>query len=157
MNLDDLSQNPSNNNSSPQSQTQNSPKVMPQDPIPSDSQEIASTQATANTQQIPNASVATPPPAVATSNQPQINVNVEGSKEHIIIEKPDTKCKNTNGFFRIITLIVLIITGFLMLGESSNILSLNFGGWQINTLYSIIVLLSVLVLFVYKKILGKIL
>lgn len=142
-----------------QAQVQNIPQqVQSQTPQVTIPQQVAVAQempVTPNQQQVaPNLYevVQTPLPPQ------QINVNVWGKDEHISIEWLDSaKKKKTNWFFRVLSLIALLWVGFLMLGESANILKINLAGFELANIYPIVVLISVVILFVYKNILSKIL
>jgi len=112
----------------------------------------------------PTQVASTPPPVQNTpvqnpyqvAPQPQINVNVNGHDEEIEIEGLVKKTKNY-GIIRILILLVLVVTGFLMLGETTDLLSLSVKWLVLSQIYPIVILLSVIVLFSYKKIIGKIL
>lgn len=138
MNLDDSSQNPVQVPKQPVAAV---PQVAPEVWTPP---------------QVPTQAVTEP--QVPVQQQPQINVHVAWAKEHIVIEGLwEQNKKRTNWLFRILTLFALTATWFLMLWEATWILKLNLKGFDLNLIYPIVVLLSVIILFVYKKLIGKIL
>jgi hypothetical protein len=53
--------------------------------------------------------------------------------------------------------VALLVTGFLMLLERVGVMNANFFGFDLNMIYALIVLISVPILFLYKKLIGKIL
>lgn len=73
-----------------------------------------------------------------------------------IVEKIVYEKQRIHGFFRTLTLLTLLFVGVLMLLEVLNIFSLSIGGIAINTFYPVFVILSVIVIWSYKGIFGKI-
>lgn len=79
-----------------------------------------------------------------TTSQPQI------------IEKIVYKQQRVHGFFRTLTILALVVIGFLMLLESLNVFSLNINGFNLNAIYPIFILFSAIVIWSYKGLFGKI-
>lgn len=165
MNLDDLA----NNSAAPQQTPPPAGQMPPQSaaapqPMPQVNQQPV--QAQAQQPVMPNSPASQAVPAVnpyavqqapqpTAPSQPNINVHVDGAKENIVIEwLNDTKKKKDIGIFRFLVLLSLVLVGILMLLESINVLYLNIGGLELTMLYPIIVILSVIVLFVYRKFIG---
>lgn len=73
-----------------------------------------------------------------------------------IVEKVIYKKQRIHGFFRTLTIIALVVIGFLMLGESTGIIELSINNFKLHTIYPLIVILSAIILRSYKKIFGKI-
>ena len=73
-----------------------------------------------------------------------------------VVEKIVYEKQLIHGFFRTLTLLTLLFVGVLMLLEVLNIFSLSIGGIAINTFYPVFVILSVIVIWSYKGIFGKI-
>lgn len=73
-----------------------------------------------------------------------------------VVEKIVYQKQRIHGFFRTLTLLTLLFVGVLMLLEVLGIFSLSIGGVAINTFYPVFVILSVIVIWSYKGIFGKI-
>ena len=73
-----------------------------------------------------------------------------------VVEKIVYQKQRIHGFFRTLTLLTLLFVGVLMLLEVMGIFSLSIGGVAINTFYPVFVILSVIVIWSYKGIFGKI-
>lgn len=87
----------------------------------------------------PSTSTTTTPLAIDPKDQPLLS-----------------KSQNVHGFFRTLTLIALLLVGVLMLLEELKIFSLTMDRLDMNMFYPIFVILSVIVIWSYKGIFGKI-
>lgn len=76
-------------------------------------------------------------------------------QEPEIVEKIIYKKQRVHGFFRTLTIITLVLIGFLMLGESMNIAKITIGKFALDTLYPIFVIFSCIIIRSYKGIFGK--
>jgi len=151
MNLDEIIPNQTPQQTNPPAPNQNitQEQVVNNDPVQN---QVDTTPPSNNT-------VAVTPPAnnpyqVQQQQIPQVNVNVWWWHDDIHVDMG--KREKTYGFFRIIILIVLIVTGFLLLCEVSGIYSFAVNDFLLSQIYPIIILLSAVALFSYKKFLGKI-
>ncbi|MCX6823005.1 MAG: LiaF-related protein [candidate division SR1 bacterium] len=72
-----------------------------------------------------------------------------------IIEKIVYKKQRVHGFFRTLTIIVLLVIGFLMLGESVGIAKVTIGNFSLNIIYPLVVIFSTIVIRSYKGLFGK--
>lgn len=72
-----------------------------------------------------------------------------------VIEKIVYKKQRVHGFFRTLTILVLLLIGFLMLGESMNIAKITIGNFALHTVYPIFVIFSTIVIRSYRDIFGK--
>lgn len=84
------------------------------------------------------------PPVSQIPNQPQV------------VEKIIYKKQKVHGFFRTLTIISLVVVGFLMLLETLNIFSLNINGFDLNLIYPVFVIFSSIVIWSYRWLFGKI-
>lgn len=78
------------------------------------------------------------------------------STQSQIIEKVVYKKQKVHGFFRTLTIISLVVVGFLMLLETLNVFSLNINGFDLNLIYPIFVIFSSIVIWSYRWLFGKI-
>ena len=88
------------------------------------------------------------PPAQA---QPTINVTVPQVIEKIIYKKV-----RMHGFFRTLTIIALLVIGFLMLLENYGIMKLSVGNLNLDVIYPIFIIFSGIVIRSYRWLFGKI-
>jgi hypothetical protein len=72
-----------------------------------------------------------------------------------IIERIVYKKQRVHGFFRTLTILVLLVIGFLMLGESMGIAKVTIGDFALDTVYPIFVIFSAIVIRSYRDIFGK--
>lgn len=79
-----------------------------------------------------------------TSSQPQV-------VEKIVYQK-----QRVHGFFRTLTILALVVIGFLMLLEALNVFTLNISGFDLKLIYPIFILFSSIVIWSYKGLFGKI-
>lgn len=101
-------------------------------------------------EQIP---IYTPPPqAMPEVMPPQIN------QQPIIqiIEKVVYKKQRMHGFFRTLTIIALLAIGFLMLGESTWLITLSVNSFKLNQIFPLFIIISTIIIRSYKGIFGKI-
>ena len=89
-------------------------------------------------------------PLQAKQEAPEVKPQVQ------VVEKIVYQKQRIHGFFRTLTLLTLLFVGVLMLLEVMGIFSLSIGGVAINTFYPVFVILSVIVIWSYKGIFGKI-
>jgi len=82
------------------------------------------------------------PPAQA---QPTINVTVPQVIEKIIYKKV-----RMHGFFRTLTIIALLVIGFLMLLENYGIMKLSVGNLNLDVIYPIFIIFSGIVIRSYR-------
>lgn len=73
-----------------------------------------------------------------------------------VIEKIIYKKQRVHGFFRTLTILALVVIGFLMLLETLNVFSLNINGFNLNLIYPIFILFSSVVIWSYRGLFGKI-
>jgi len=74
-----------------------------------------------------------------------------------IVEKVIYKKQKIHGFFRTLTIIALVVMGFLMLGESTGLLELSVNSYKLHHIYPMIIILSTIILRSYRGLFGKIL
>lgn len=67
-----------------------------------------------------------------------------------VIEKIVYKKQRVHGFFRTLTILVLLLIGFLMLGESMEIAKITIGNFSLHTIYPIFVIFSTIVIWSYR-------
>jgi len=96
-----------------------------------------------------------PPPPPQQEKQPE-ELNIIEKPVIQIIEKIVYKKQKIHGFFRILTIIILIVIWFLMLGESTDIVKLSINNFTLHTIYPLIIILSAIILRSYKWLFGKI-
>ena len=72
-----------------------------------------------------------------------------------VIEKIVYKKQRVHGFFRTLTIIVLLVIGFLMLGESVGIAKVSIGTFSLHIIYPLVVIFSTIVIRSYKGLFGK--
>ena len=72
-----------------------------------------------------------------------------------IVEKIVYKKQRIHGFFRTLTIIALLAIGFLMLGESTGILTLSVNSFKLHQIYPIVIILGSIIIRSYKGIFGK--
>ncbi len=101
-----------------------------------------------NNEQVPEIKTTTP---IYTPPQPQI---IERPIVQIV-EKIVYKKQRIHGFFRTLTIIALLAIGFLMLGESTGILTLSVNSFKLHQIFPIIIILSSIIIRSYRGIFGK--
>lgn len=89
-------------------------------------------------------------PLQAKQEVPEVKPEVQ------VVEKIVYEKQRIHWFFRTLTLLTLLFVGVLMLLEVLGIFSLSISGVAINTFYPIFVILSVIVIWSYKGIFGKV-
>lgn len=107
------------------------------------------------TEQIPKKKETVPtytPPPQAAPVEPQI-IQLPVIQ---IIEKIVYKRERMHGFFRTLTIIALLVIGFLMLGESTGILQLSINTFPLHTVFPLAIIFSTIVIRSYRGIFGKI-
>ena len=86
-------------------------------------------------------------------------VEVETIEEPIVekevIEKIVYKKQRVHGFFRTLTILVLLLIGFLMLGESMGIATVTIGNFALHSIYPLFVIFSSIVIRSYRDLFGK--
>jgi len=94
----------------------------------------------------------TPPPHIQEQKktEPQPQQTVVQIVERIIYKK-----QRIHGFFRTLTIIALLAIGFLMLGESTGMLSLSINSFKLHQIFPIVIILSSIIIRSYKGIFGK--
>ena len=73
-----------------------------------------------------------------------------------IIEKIVYKKQRIHGFFRTLTIIALLTIGFLMLGESTWLITLSINSFKLHQMFPIFIIFSTIIIRSYKGIFGKI-
>lgn len=73
-----------------------------------------------------------------------------------IVEKIVYKKQRIHGFFRTLTIIALLAIGFLMLGESTWLITLSINSFKLHQIFPIVIIFSAIVIRSYKGIFGKI-
>ncbi len=73
-----------------------------------------------------------------------------------IVEKIVYKRQRIHGFFRTLTIIALLAIGFLMLGESTGLISLSINSFKLHQIFPLGIILSSIIIRSYKGIFGKI-
>lgn len=89
-----------------------------------------------------NDNIVTPVPELQTIQQPIIQ----------IIEKTVYKKQRIHGFFRTLTIIALLLIGFLMLGESTGIITLSINSFRLHQIFPIFIIFSTIIIRSYKGI-----
>ena len=72
-----------------------------------------------------------------------------------IIEKIIYKKQRIHGFFRTLTIIALLAIGFLMLGESTWLITLSINSFKLHQIFPLAIIFSTIVIRSYKGIFGK--
>jgi hypothetical protein len=72
-----------------------------------------------------------------------------------VIEKIVYKRQRIHGFFRTLTIIALLAIGFLMLGESTGIVTFSINSFKLHQVFPIFIILSSIIIRSYKGIFGK--
>lgn len=67
-----------------------------------------------------------------------------------IIEKIVYKKQRIHGFFRTLTIIALLIIGFLMLGESTGLITLSINSFKLHQIFPIVIIFSTIIIWSYK-------
>ena len=73
-----------------------------------------------------------------------------------IVEKIVYRKQRIHGFFRTLTIIALLVIGFLMLGESTGIISLSVNSFKLHQIFPLFIIFSTIILWSYKGLFGKI-
>jgi hypothetical protein len=89
-----------------------------------------------------------------TEQETDLNVE-ELLKEPEVIERIVYKRQRVHGFFRTLTILVLLVIGFLMLGESMGIAKVTIGNFTLHTIYPLFVIFSTIVIRSYRGLFGK--
>ena len=92
------------------------------------------------------------PPQVQAKVQPIFPTPPLGTGGEKIIYKK----QRVHGFFRTLTIIALLLVGFLMLAESMKIFSLNIDGVGLSQYYPFFIIFSAIIIWSYKGRFGKI-
>lgn len=87
-------------------------------------------------------------PPAKTEEQPQTTVQ--------IVEKIVYKRQRFHGFFRTLTLLAVLIIGFLMLWEATWLVTLSINDFKIHDVFPICIIISTIIIRSYRGILGKI-
>jgi len=103
-------------------------------------------------EQVPTYTPPPPPQQVPIPVQPQI---VQPPVIQII-EKIVYKKQRIHGFFRTLTIIALLTIGFLMLGESTGLITLSINSFKLHEIFPVIIIISTIIIRSYKGIIGKI-
>ncbi len=105
-------------------------------------------------EQIP---VYTPPPPQLQESVPQMpEFFTQQAPVVQVIEKIIYKKQRIHGFFRTLTIIALLVIWFLMLGESTNMISLSINNFNLHQIYPLVIIFSTIIIRSYKWLLGKI-
>ena len=97
--------------------------------------------------------IPTPPPVKKTMQQDPQRIQEPTIQ---IVEKIIYKKERIHGFFRTLTILALLIIGFLMLGESTGLLQLSINTFQLHTIFPIFIIFSTVVIRSYRGIFGKV-
>ena len=97
--------------------------------------------------------IPTPPPVKRITQQEPQRIQEPTIQ---IVEKIIYKKERIHGFFRTLTILALLIIGFLMLGESTGLLQLSINKFQLHTIFPIFIIFSTVVIRSYRGIFGKI-
>lgn len=73
-----------------------------------------------------------------------------------VVEKIVYKRQRFHGFFRTLTLLAVLVVGFLMLGESTGLLELSINTFKIHEVFPIFIIISTIIIRSYRGIFGKI-
>ncbi len=96
----------------------------------------------------------TPPPRqIPQFTRPQLDTPQASVK---IVEKIVYRKQRIHGFFRTLTIIALLVIGFLMLGESTGIISLSVNSFKLHQIFPLFIIFSTIILWSYKGLFGKI-
>lgn len=82
-----------------------------------------------------------------------VNVKVESPQ---VVEKIVYKKQRVHGFFRTLTIIALVVIGFLMLLQALGVFTLSIDGVNLSLVYPIFIIFSSIVIWSYRGIFGKI-
>lgn len=117
-------------------------------------EELTTEQAPEKKESIP---VYTPPPPQSQEPEPQVPQFFAPQPPVIqIVEKIVYKKQRIHGFFRTLTIIALLVIGFLMLGESTGLIELSINSFKLHQIYPLVIILSTIIIRSYRGILGKI-
>ncbi len=78
------------------------------------------------------------------------------SSQPQVIEKIVYQKQKVHGFFRTLTILALVVVGFLMLLETLNVFSLSISWFNLNLIYPIFILFSSIVIWSYRGLFWKI-
>lgn len=105
-------------------------------------------------EQIP---IYTPPPPQPEESIPQMPEFFTQQAPIVqVVEKIIYKKQRIHGFFRTLTIIALLVIGFLMLGESTDMISLSINNFNLHQIYPLVIIFSTIIIRSYKWLLGKI-
>ena len=97
----------------------------------------------------------TPPPPPVQEPLPPVPQFIQPPVVQII-EKIVYKKQRIHGFFRTLTIIALLAIGFLMLGESTGLITLSINSFKLHQVFPLIIILSTIIIRSYRGIFGKI-
>jgi len=87
------------------------------------------------------------PDSPSTELEPEADVQ--------IVEKIVYKRERVHWFFRTLTLLVLLVIGFLLFGESMGIAKVTISNFSLDTIYPIVIIFSTIVIRSYRGLFGK--
>ena len=96
----------------------------------------------------------TPPPAQKQNPIQFQNQNIQQPTIQIV-EKIVYKKQRIHGFFRTLTIIALLTIGFLMLGESTGLITLSVNSFKLHQIFPIFIIFSTIIIRSYKWVFGK--
>lgn len=67
-----------------------------------------------------------------------------------IVEKIVYKKQRIHGFFRTLTIIALLVIGFLMLGESTGLITLSINSFKLHQIFPLVIIFSTIIIWSYK-------
>lgn len=97
----------------------------------------------------------TPPPQPIPQFIP-VNLEMPQESKMEIIEKIVYKKQRIHGFFRTLTIIALLVIWFLMLGESTWIITLSVNSFKLHQIFPLFIIFSTIIIRSYKGIFWKI-
>ena len=98
----------------------------------------------------------TPPPQPIQEPLPPELQFIQQPPTIQIVEKIVYKKQRIHGFFRTLTIIALLAIGFLMLGESTGMITLSINSFKLHQIFPLVIIFSTIIIRSYRGIFGKI-
>ena len=98
----------------------------------------------------------TPPPKPVQEPIPAEPQFIQQPPTIQIVEKIVYKKQRIHGFFRTLTIIALLAIGFLMLGESTGMITLSINSFKLHQIFPLVIIFSTIIIRSYRGIFWKI-
>lgn len=94
----------------------------------------------------------TPPPKPVQEPIPAEPQFIQQPPTIQIVEKIVYKKQRIHGFFRTLTIIALLAIGFLMLGESTGMITLSINSFKLHQIFPLVIIFSTIIIRSYRGI-----